>query len=342
MLGTVLPFSPSAGPRPKTGSAIWHDEWVQQPHVLIIGAGISGLACAHALRSAGLVARVVDRGRKPGGRMASRTINERTVDLGASYFTAEPGSRFGNVVAGWLERGLARPWTDTIAVAGADGIDRLSRGPMRYAAPAGLRELVIDLGRGIDIQQSVTIDHVAAGEVDSTRYDAVVLAMPDPQARRLLDVGSSLYNKLKDGSSWEPSIAVVLEWAARDWQPFHTAFVNDMAEITSLADDGDRRGDGAPVLVAHTTAALARQHLDDPDGAITVVTDVVRRMLSLTDAPARSFAHRWTFARPAEQHPEPFFLSDRIGVCGDAWGERSSVASAWTSGDALGRAIAAG
>ena len=273
--------------------------------------------------------------------MASRTIHERTVDLGASYFTAEPGTRFGDIVSGWLERGLARPWTDTIAVAGDDGVQRMSVGPMRYAAPAGLRELVIDLARGIEIQQNVTIENATAVESDNKPYDAVVLAMPDPQARRLLDVKSALYNALNDGLSWEPSIAVVLEWAARDWQPFHTAFVNDVAEITSIADDGDRRGDGAPVLVAHTTAALARAHLDHPERAITAVTDTVRRILSLTDAPTRSFAHRWTFARPVVQHPEPFLLSDRIGICGDAWGDRSSVSTAWASGDALGRAIAA-
>lgn len=286
--------------------------------------------------------RVVDRGRKPGGRMSSRTINGRVVDLGASYFTAQPGTPFGDVVAGWLNRGLARPWTDTVGVAGADGIQRLSSGPMRYAAPAGLKSLVMDLARGVDIHQGVTVEHVAAGAVDNEPYDAVVLAMPDPQARRLLEVGSALHNALNDGLGWEPSIAVVLEWAARDWQSFHTAFVNDVAEISSIADDGDRRGDGAPVLVAHTTAALARQHLDDPDGAIPLVTDAVRRVLALADAPVRSFTHRWTFARPATQHAEPFVLSDRIGVCGDAWGERSSVATAWASGDALGRAIAAG
>ena len=314
---------------------------MQKPHVLVVGAGIAGIACAQALQSAGLVARVVDRGRKPGGRMASRTINGRTVDLGASYVTAEPGTRFGDVVSDWLERGLARPWTDTVSVAGAAGIQRLSHGPMRYAAPAGLRELVMDLARGIDIQQGVTIKHMAAGEADGQRYDTVVLAMPDPQARRLLHVESALRETLSHDSTWVPSISVVLEWAARDWQPFHTAFVNDVAEIMSLADDGDRRGDGAPVLVAHTTAALARQHLDDPDGAIAVVTDAVRRVLSLTDAPVRAFAHRWTFARPATQHPEPFLLSGSVGVCGDAWGDRASVATAWASGDALGRAIAA-
>jgi renalase len=313
---------------------------MNQPHVLIVGAGISGIACAQALRGEGLSVRVVDRGRKPGGRMASRTIDGRMVDLGAAYFTAEPGTPFAAVVDGWLQKRLAREWTDSVGVAGAGGMQRVSRGPMRYAAAGGLRELVIDLARGLNVEQGMTIDRVAPGEADGQRYDTVVLAMPDPQARRLL-AASPLREKLDDGSGWVPSIAVVLEWESRQWQPFHTAFVNDVAEITSLSDDGDRRGDGAPVLVAHSTAALARDHLADPDGAIAPVTDAVRRLLSLTDAPVRSFAHRWTFARPAAQHPEPFVLSDRIGVCGDAWGERVSVAAAWASGDALGRAIAA-
>ena len=322
---------------------------MQQPRVLVVGAGIAGIACAQALRSAGIAARVVDRGRAPGGRMASRTINGRTVDLGAAYFTAEAGSGsgsgsgsdFGDTVAGWVGRGLARPWTDTVAVAGVGGIQRRSTGPMRYAAPAGLRGLVIDLADGLKVEQGVTIEGVAPGQADGERYDTVVLAMPDPQARRLLP-GDSVGDQLDDGSGWEPSIAVALQWATPQWQPFHSAFVNDSPELTSIADDGDRRGDGAPVLVAHTTATLAREHLDNPDGAVSAVTDAVRRILSLTDAPTHAFAHRWTFARPGAQHPEPFLLADGTGVCGDAWGPRSSVGTAWASGDALGRAIAAG
>jgi len=308
--------------------------------VLVVGAGIAGVACAQALRAAGVTVRVVDRGRRPGGRMASRTIDDRVVDLGAAYFTAEPGSPFADVVAGWLNRGLARPWTDTIAVAGAEGIQRSSTGPMRYAAAAGLRGLVVDLASGLQVDQGVTVERVTAGEADGQRYDTVVLAMPDPQARRLLPDASALREILDDGSGWVPSIAVVLRWAERQWPPFHAAFVNEHPDLTTLADDGDRRGDGAPVLVAHTTEALAREFLDDPAGVIPRVSAAVQRLLALTDAPVASVAHRWSFARPAAQHPEPFLLTDGLAVCGDGWDERSSVATAWASGDALGRAIA--
>ena len=66
---------------------------------VVVGAGISGLACARALRSAGLPVRVLDRGRKPGGRMASRRLQGRPVDIGASYFTAGDDDAFAALVA---------------------------------------------------------------------------------------------------------------------------------------------------------------------------------------------------------------------------------------------------
>ncbi len=270
--------------------------------------------------------------------MASRTINGRTVDIGAAYFTAQPGTPFHGVVMDWVERGLVRRWTDTLAVAEADGIHDSTTGPVRYAAPGGLRGLVVDLARGIDVEQAITVRHVAPGVADGEHYDAVVLAMPDPQARRLLD-GRPPLDAVLD-TVWSPSIAVVLEWETRNWDPFRAAFVNNAPEVLTFADDGDRRGDNAAVIVAHTTEQSAREHLDDPDAAIAPTSVAVQRLLGLADAPTRTFAHRWTFARPTTQHPEPFYWGDGIGVCGDAWGERSSVGTAWASGDALGGAIA--
>lgn len=308
------------------------------PRVLVVGAGISGIACARALRSAGFAPRVVDRGRRPGGRMASRTINGRTVDIGAAYFTARPDTPFHDVVMDWVERGLVNGWTDTLAVAEADGIHDSTTGPVRYAAPTGLRSLVVDLAQGLDVEQGITVQQVAPGVADGEPYDVVVLAMPDPQARRLLDGRSPLDATL--AGAWSPSIAVVLEWETREWDPFRAAFVNNAPELVTLADDGDRRGDDAPVIVAHTTEESARQHLDDPDGAIASTSAAVQRLLGIPDSPARTFAHRWSFARPTAQHPEPFYWGDGIGICGDSWGERSSVGTAWASGDALGKAIA--
>jgi predicted NAD/FAD-dependent oxidoreductase len=101
---------------------------------VVVGGGISGIACARELAAAGVPVRVLDRGRRVGGRMAVRTVDGHAVDTGASYFTVSDPSLCGGV-DDWQRRGLARPWTDTFAVAGprASGRPRPARcgGPGR-------------------------------------------------------------------------------------------------------------------------------------------------------------------------------------------------------------------
>ena len=61
------------------------------PSVAIIGAGIAGLSCADALTAEGWQVTLFDKGRKAGGRMASRRLEtphgEASFDFGAQYFT---------------------------------------------------------------------------------------------------------------------------------------------------------------------------------------------------------------------------------------------------------------
>ncbi|MCK5929724.1 MAG: FAD-dependent oxidoreductase, partial [Nocardioides sp.] len=88
--------------------------------VTIVGAGISGVACARVLAAAGIPVELVDRGRRVGGRMASRRHEGRPADIGASYVTVSDPA-FEDVVARWAEAGLAQEWTDTFGV--ASGVD---------------------------------------------------------------------------------------------------------------------------------------------------------------------------------------------------------------------------
>ncbi|GAB3027973.1 hypothetical protein GCM10011376_16680 [Nocardioides flavus (ex Wang et al. 2016)] len=298
--------------------------------VVVVGAGLAGVACARELRAAGVGVRLLDRGHVPGGRMASRTLWERRVDLGASYFTVSDDG-FAAVVDDWAGRGLAREWTDTFAVLGDEERDS-SSGPVRWGATHGLRSLVEDLaaGLGVERQQVESVEELDA--------DVVVLAMPDPQAVRL--VGEHPVARSLD-REWEPVIAVAARWAERTWD-LDGAFVNGDPDLGWIADDGQRRGDGAPVLVAHTTPELASRHLADPAGAGPVAVRALRRLLDLGE-PADVHVHRWTFARPVGDREDPFALveGDRlVGVCGDGWGSSPKVETAWLSGVRLGRALA--
>ena len=127
----------------------------------------------------------------------------------------------------------------------------------------------------------------------------------------------------------------------RSGTPLPAAFVNGHPPLSLIADDGDRRGDGAPVLVAHTTAELAREHDADPDGAVAPVLAALRELLGVRTPPD------WTLRpplarsrRPAADRDEPFQLgADGIALAGDGWG-RPRIETAWRSGTLLGRALA--
>ncbi len=331
---------------------------------VVVGAGISGVACAQVLRAGGVDVTVLDRGRRPGGRLGERSVQlaaegggapdggaTHVVDTGAAYFTVEDPD-FAALAASWSARGLARPWTDTLHLAGPDGLRGTTTGPQRWASPTGLRSLVDDLARGLEVRSSTTVASVGVTHglpsADGRGADAVVLAMPDPQAARLLDVAAA------DGLAaarrvlsrpWQPVVSVYAVYERRWWPELDAAFVADDEVITLIADDGRRRGDGAPVLVAHAGADASAAHLSDPDALVGPVLAHAAAALGVPapPAPLAAAAQRWSHSSPAESHDDPFHLAGvadgLLGVCGDAWGGKSRVERAWVSGRDLGRAL---
>lgn len=306
--------------------------------VVVVGAGISGVAAARTLADAGLPVVVLDRGRAIGGRMASRRTDGRVVDTGASYFTVSDAA-FSAVVEDWRGRGLARPWTDTFSVAG-DGELTPKSGPMRWAAHAGLRSLVEDLARGLELRQA-SVESVQPGLlVDGEVADAVVLAMPDPQARRLLDPAFTDELAALD-DPFEPVLALTARWAEASWPAFDGAFVSGSPILSWIADDGRRRDDFAPVLVAHSTPRFAAEHLGTPEDAVPMMELAVRDALGIATAAESASVHRWSFARPTGRREQTYWLGDnRVGFCGDSWSDKPRVEAAYLSGVALGGALA--
>ncbi len=347
---------------------------------IVVGGGISGIAAAGALASAprpvGRIA-VIDRGHRLGGRMAVRTLRSgpwagHVVDLGASYFTVGR-PEFGAVVDDWLASGLARPWSDEFSVISADGTRSSHPGPMRFAAPDGLRSLVEDLAAALPEEVStrsasdaarlrrgairpwgIDVAPLAPDRAHHTpehiEADVVALCQPTSQAADLLRASPSdaALTGLADACAphrYEPLLALVAQWPHRTWDEFPGCFVNGDATIAFIADDGSRRGDGAAVLVAHSTSAFARGFLDDPSAAAEPLVAAVRRLLGV-GAPVEVEVKRWGAARPATADgggSDARFLLDPggVGVAGDAFSQRPRIEAAWLSGRALGAALAA-
>ena len=318
--------------------------------VAVVGAGISGIAAASAMAARGIDVVVLDRGHRVGGRMAARTLRDtglpydgRIVDVGASYLTAS-GDGFVDVVEGWEARGLLRPWTDTFHVATPSGLEGVVTGPLRYAAPEGLRSLVEDLAVQLPLLVhprdvgAVTRDGDVV-EVDGDAFDAVVLAMPGPQAADLLAADDPAAAAVA-GQRYDPVLTLIAAYEERCWPEIDGVFVNDSAVLVFVADDGRRRGDDAPVLVAHSGAVVAASHLDEPASAAPVLLEALEHAVRATAKPAWFDVRRWSLAKPRAQGGAAYLFDGAIGVCGDAWGAEPRIETAWTSGDALGRVVA--
>ncbi|MFG1675913.1 NAD(P)/FAD-dependent oxidoreductase [Micromonospora sp. NPDC049282] len=308
--------------------------------VVVVGAGIAGVACATELARAGIPVEVRERARVTGGRMASKRFDGRPADLGAAYFTVDEPD-FAAVVADWQAAGLAREWTDTLVAYGPRGREQVT-GPVRWAAPRGLRSLVEHLAAGLAVTHDRLVMTVEPGpRVDGRAAEAVVLAMPGPQAALLLDPALAEATRAVAAQRWSSALAAVLHFPSRRWPDFRGAFVNDHPVLSLVCDDGDRRGDGAPVLVAHTTPEFAAGHLLQPTGARSAVEQAVRDLLGLPEPAASTHVHRWTYARPTVVGEGGTYHldGDGIGLAGDAYG-RPRVQSAWRSGRDLGRALA--
>ena len=317
--------------------------------VVVVGGGISGITCARTLARAGYPVRVLDRGRRLGGRMAVRTedlvTGKHAVDVGASYFTVRD-PRFAAVADAWERAGLARPWTDTFHLASLDGRLGTTTGLPRWAAAGGLRSLVENLAEGLEVVQQHEVEEVDVhGDrllVDGEPARAVVLAMPDPQAVDLLPEPVATWLGLDRGLEWAPVIAVWAAWGERWWGDLDGAFVDGSPVVSWVADDGRRRGDDAPVLVAHATSVFAAGRLEDPGSATGPVLAEVARVLGAETFPEPEFAraHRWSLAAPLHPHAEPFALHPaNVGVCGDGWGDRPRIEQAFLSGLQLGEAL---
>ena len=322
--------------------------------VAVIGAGMSGIACARVLHHHKIPFQIIDRGRVVGGRMASRTIRDsgtafdgHITDIGASYFTVQD-PQFGLIVNSWIESGVARAWTDTFHVATPTGISGVRAGTMRYSATQGMRSILEHQVQGLpehSVKPSTEVTSLSVTDgmvlVDNEKFGAAALCLPEPQAKKFVDENLIDIHNTLDEISWDAVIAVTSVFETEQLPQFDGVFVNEHPVLTWIANDGHRRGNNDPVVVAHVHPDLAALHLLEPSAVIPTVIDSLLPLLGLTKHPQWSSAMRWTYAKPTSARADLCFFDEEVGLglAGDSWAGGPKVEAAWLSGHALGQQI---
>lgn len=326
--------------------------------IAIVGAGLSGLSCAHALLAAGHQVTVLDKSRGPSGRMSTRRAEDAggawQCDHGAQYFTARDPA-FRAEAARWEAAGAAARWNARLA--SFDGhawttpqtpLERFVGTP-RMTAPAAwlvqgmvgratlqwqttVRQLVRDAGRW-----SLTTAEHGRHPQD---FDAVVLAIPAPQAVTLLapvaPSGAAVAASARMRGSW----ALMLRYGAPVPLPWDGAFIN-AGPLRWVARDSSKPGRTGPeTWLLHASPEWSEAHIEDD--AESVSATLLSAFAALGGpAPLAATAHRWRYA---DTEP-PLTLGSwwdgelRLGVCGD-WLHGGKVEGAWLSGQHLARHLA--
>ncbi|MBM4281181.1 MAG: FAD-dependent oxidoreductase [Deltaproteobacteria bacterium] len=340
--------------------------------VAVIGAGVTGLACARTLADHGVDVVVFDKGRVPGGRLASHRAPDLEADVGASYFTARD-ARFRRFVESWRDEGVVDVWQGRIGAVFGDGAAPVETPVLdRFVGTPGMSALARHLARDVDVRTSHRVDaierregrYVLSGTVGpagvtlgpaGTRsgeplegfgaFDALLVCLPASQAHPLVRGVSPGLAEAASTATSEPCVALAFVPAddALATLPFDGLFLgrdhDEARTLAWLARESSKPGRRlANCWVLHAAPAWSAAHLRDPDD--TLATDLLQalaRRLGIGRIEARrSVLRRWACARVgAAGGSEPLFDDEtRLGVGGD-WSLGGRVEGAFLCGVAL-------
>jgi predicted NAD/FAD-dependent oxidoreductase len=295
---------------------------------LVIGAGISGLACAEALHKAGRSVVVLDKGRGFGGRLATRRMDGARIDHGAQYFTVRD-ERFRKYVDEWLAAGVIREWFRHLP------IDSNPEGYPRYCGVNGMTDVPKYLARALTVHRSQQVVevvkelgywelHTQVGDRFEGRH--LVVAAPLPQAMSILQ--TSGVNWARDDLpklnkiAYEKGLAALVVLNGPSGIPDPGGMKVD-SEVINWIGDNQQKGISPDVsaVTIHGTADFSAKHWDTPDS--------LRGQLML-DAAAPYLkskvtniaCHRWGFTTPLNPWPEASYHNFEIALslAGDAFG----------------------
>ena len=300
----------------------------------IVGAGMAGLACAERLARDGGDVSLFDKGKRPGGRLASVAIDHMSWDIGAQYFTARD-PRFVEQVEKWLDAGWVAPWPDGPggAFVGLPSMASLvaaqcARFDARFGSPVRR------------IERDAAGWHVAGEGFREGPFSALVVAVPAEQAAALLalqDLGLARdVAAVRSTPCWTAMVAYA------EPVPGQLSALYDRGPFARAIRSRSKPGRGpAECWVLQAGADWSRAHLDMPrDEIAALLQDEFAAELGCTLPPAIfAKAHLWRFALPFGQHGAPIWNEAlRLGACGD-WCIGPTIEEAWLSGHALAAEI---
>ncbi|MEL7091387.1 MAG: FAD-dependent oxidoreductase [Pseudomonadota bacterium] len=303
--------------------------------VVVIGAGMAGVACARVLQAAGIPVRLIDKGRGIGGRVATRRV-----EIGGEVVTFDHGAQYlddsdaAASIAALVPEAVAR-WD-------------MGGGKERLVGTPGMSSLPKGLADGLDITLATRVTHVTPTpegwhlETDAGETVAphLVITVPAPQLPPLLGDTHPLVERTK-AAAMSPCLTLMAALDADTPVPFVTRRDADAA-LTWIA-----RMDGKPGRSARYQTWVAQAHADwsarciDDDRA-EIKARMVAMLCDVLGADADSVRHAglqgWRYGLVKTPLNQAFVSDGTLWLGGD-WCLGGKVQDAWQSGEAIAQDI---
>ena len=327
--------------------------------VVVVGAGLSGLACARALADHGWAVTVVDKGRHPGGRATSCREGEDVFDHGAQFFTAR-GEWLERHLVSWEQDGVVARWSPRLVQTGGA---RPRQASTWWVGTPSMGALAAHLASGLDVRQGFKVTGLARTDDGTWSLlargpdgnamprmvaDALVVTLPAAQAALLLESVHGEFARVASSTTQTPCWAVMLTargigdlggdvfedghgpvaWAARE--------ASKPRRAGAEHDRNHGREDSEERWLLHASASWSQAHVDDAPEAVgrTLIEAFFReRGVDARAEILRVRGNLWRYAQGnlPEARGALFEPGARLAVCGD-WVNGSRVEGALTSG----------
>jgi predicted NAD/FAD-dependent oxidoreductase len=303
-------------------------------HIAIVGAGMAGLSCAETLSTAGVRVTLFDKGRGPGGRMASRRIETTQgtaeFDFGAQYFTARD-AYFADQVRQWERDGVVARWPAARhdAFLGTPTMNAILR-HMCSRHEVHFSSLV----KGV-LRRGQQWQLVGEGRSDEV-FDGVVLALPAEQAAPIMTLHDFDLAQAALYARSQPSWTGMFAFAQR--LSHETGIIRDSGIIAWAARNNAKPGRSGPEgWVVQAAPRWSIEHLEQsPDAIAPYLLAALEAQTGggLPEVIGQSI-HRWRYGLSAGTGVGCLWNEAlRLGACGD-WLKGPRVECAWMSGRLL-------
>ena len=319
--------------------------------VVIVGAGIAGLACARALTRAGRRVIVLDKARGVGGRCATRRIlGDQPVDHGVGFLHG--GEPAFLAALDELDAPRIEGWPRHVEGRGVPcQPDTYTARDRRLAFVSGVSVLPKHLARGLDVRTGALVTKVEAGRValeDGTSLEApsIVLTPPVEQLAALLPELPELAaaRTLLGWIATVPCLTVIAAYPLDAPAPRFDVLYPDEGPLQVVLHDSSKRVDPANrvlVLQAGARASEAWLAKEPSEWQALLLAEAGRLLGAWAETPSWSAAHRWRYARfqAGSGLGGPLRIAlpggRAIGMAGEAFGPFSGVQGAFLSGERL-------